>query len=167
VDGDDLTRWRNGFGTGATHVQGDANADSDVDGADFLTWQRQLGGRASNAAMSTAVPEPATALLPNALAAAVSCQSLGRAVRRERHGERQCRSLRWPDTGISLQCPYRLAADRTASAELPRAKMTKDQSDGKSEDLPHAHGEWSPSVGNKHQYRRRDSNSHALAGTGF
>jgi hypothetical protein len=45
VDGDDLTRWKTGFGAAgsATHMQGDANGDKDVDGADFLLWQRQLG----------------------------------------------------------------------------------------------------------------------------
>jgi len=60
VDGMDLTRWRNGFGTGATHMQGNADADGDVDGADFLAWQRQLGGGAATAAATT-VPEPAAA----------------------------------------------------------------------------------------------------------
>ena len=55
VNGADLTSWRTGFGAGATHAAGDADYDQDVDGADFLIWQRQLGsagGGPSN------VPEP-------------------------------------------------------------------------------------------------------------
>ena len=66
VDGNDLTRWRNNFGTGTTHMQGDADGDADADGADFLTWQRQVGsGRAvsSTTKAFAAVPEPASAAL--------------------------------------------------------------------------------------------------------
>jgi len=63
VDAADLTAWRAGFGmTGtATHMQGDADADMDVDGADFLVWQRELGSGA--AIPVTAIPEPAAWLL--------------------------------------------------------------------------------------------------------
>jgi hypothetical protein len=43
VNAADLTAWRGGFGTGTTKAQGNADGDGDVDGADFLTWQRQLG----------------------------------------------------------------------------------------------------------------------------
>ena len=62
VDGDDLARWRNNFGIGATHMQGDADGDLDVDGSDFLTWQRQLGSPAALPSV-TAVPEPAALAL--------------------------------------------------------------------------------------------------------
>jgi hypothetical protein len=64
VDGDDLTKWKLGFGAGgsASHMQGDADADADVDGADFLAWQRQLGGAAVSAS-SAAVPEPSSGIL--------------------------------------------------------------------------------------------------------
>jgi hypothetical protein len=64
VDGPDLTRWRTNFGlsASATHMQGNADFDGDVDGADFLVWQRQVG-MTSATATSTAVPEPAAALL--------------------------------------------------------------------------------------------------------
>jgi hypothetical protein len=69
VDGDDLTRWRTNFGTGATHMEGNANdyQDADVDGADFLLWQRQLG---SVPAAAAAVPEPATCTLAATVAIA-------------------------------------------------------------------------------------------------
>ena len=44
--------WLEGFGTtaGATHLQGDADADLDADGADFLVWQRQVSGGVGRAA---------------------------------------------------------------------------------------------------------------------
>ncbi len=63
VDGDDLTRWRNNFATGTTHMQGDADGDNDADGADFLVWQRQLGSPPSAIAANAPVPEPATLVL--------------------------------------------------------------------------------------------------------
>jgi len=52
-----LAEWRTGFGAsgGASSMQGDADGDQDVDGADFLVWQRELGGGALGAA---AAPEP-------------------------------------------------------------------------------------------------------------
>ena len=64
VDGDDLADWKADFGSpDATHMQGDADGDSDSDGADFLIWQRQLGSGVLGLASNVAVPEPPTALL--------------------------------------------------------------------------------------------------------
>ncbi|MCG8450092.1 MAG: matrixin family metalloprotease [Pirellulales bacterium] len=66
VDADDLADWRSGFGkTGnATHADGDANGDRNVDGSDFLTWQRQYGATAASAAAAAvSVPEPSAFLL--------------------------------------------------------------------------------------------------------
>jgi hypothetical protein len=56
VDAADLTEWRGGFGTaaGAVNGDGDADDDGDVDGRDFLLWQRQWAG----ASALQAVPEP-------------------------------------------------------------------------------------------------------------
>jgi len=64
VDDVDLELWKSGFGTpsAATHMQGDADGDLDVDGADFLTWQRQLGGTMTVGTSAT-VPEPSSAVL--------------------------------------------------------------------------------------------------------
>jgi hypothetical protein len=66
VDGADLDRWAPHFGlpADATVAEGDADGDHDVDGADFLVWQRELsaGGAAG------AIPEPAA--LATALVAA-------------------------------------------------------------------------------------------------
>jgi len=58
-DGGDLANWTSGFGMAASagRVNGDADGDADVDGADFLLWQRQLGGGAATAAAAS-VPEP-------------------------------------------------------------------------------------------------------------
>ena len=82
VDGDDLTIWSTGFGTasGATRTNGDANGDAAVDGADFLLWQQNVGWSALNVGPPTTnVPEPASAAMLVALAAA-----MGGAFRRRR-----------------------------------------------------------------------------------
>ena len=65
VNSADFTSWKGGFGlaTGATHMNGDADGDLDVDGSDFLTWQRQFGGTSTAVAAGSAVPEPAALLL--------------------------------------------------------------------------------------------------------
>jgi hypothetical protein len=70
VDGDDLTRWRSGFGTSSLHEQGNADGDGDVDGNDFLVWQRSLGWSTTGAPAST-VPEPTSCLLLVAAIASV------------------------------------------------------------------------------------------------
>jgi hypothetical protein len=64
VNGEDLTRWRTGFGmAGQTDdSNGDADEDGDVDGGDFLIWQRQLGPTGALATAS-AIPEPSGAAL--------------------------------------------------------------------------------------------------------
>lgn len=79
VDGDDLERWRNNFGTGTTLAQGDADGDGDVDGGDFLIWQRKLGVSASSAA-ATAVPEPEAVVM--VIAAGAACVVSSRRRRR-------------------------------------------------------------------------------------
>jgi phospholipase/lecithinase/hemolysin len=64
VNAADLAAWRIGFGArgDVTRAQGDADGDQDVDGEDFLTWQRQLGNRGmQSVAFVTSVPEPGTA----------------------------------------------------------------------------------------------------------
>jgi acetyl esterase/lipase len=54
-----LLKWKEGFGKNgsATPANGDADGDLDVDGADFLIWQRQRD-RVTSAQLSGAVPEP-------------------------------------------------------------------------------------------------------------
>jgi hypothetical protein len=44
VDGHDFLTWQRGVGaTGATPEQGDANGDGEVDGDDLAVWQEQFG----------------------------------------------------------------------------------------------------------------------------
>jgi hypothetical protein len=70
VDADDLLSWNANFGVQASaeKSQGDADLDGDVDGADFLVWQQQVGTVPMVAAASS-VPEPTAFII--ALGAAV------------------------------------------------------------------------------------------------
>lgn len=67
VDADDLSEWESAFGASAPNALtlppvGDANGDQMVDGADFLSWQRQLGEtpppHPAPEGGAAAVPEP-------------------------------------------------------------------------------------------------------------
>ncbi|NOZ40706.1 MAG: hypothetical protein GXP24_10845 [Planctomycetes bacterium] len=72
VDNDDLVLWQAGFGRSAdaTHAEGDANGDRDVDGADFLQWQREAFAASAATSLLNPVPEPGTMAL---LAALILC----------------------------------------------------------------------------------------------
>jgi hypothetical protein len=79
VDGDDLDVWTAKFGSTAAGPQsGDADRDGDIDGHDFLRWQRARtapaplagGGRASHA-----IPEPAASSAFLAAAVLIAWQS--------------------------------------------------------------------------------------------
>jgi phospholipase/lecithinase/hemolysin len=66
VNAVDLMAWKTGFGAGGdvTRAHGDADGDQDVDGEDFLIWQRQLGSDSLRAiALVASVPEPRSARL--------------------------------------------------------------------------------------------------------
>ena len=60
VDGADFLTWQRGFGVGTTKVQGDANADSAVNGIDLDVWKNQNGFVATSVAALGGVPEPTT-----------------------------------------------------------------------------------------------------------
>lgn len=62
VDGNDFLTWQKGFGTGTTLAQGDANGDSVVNAADLAIWKSQFGLPPAVAAAGT-VPEPAACCL--------------------------------------------------------------------------------------------------------
>ena len=82
VDANDLAKLKVGFGKkqGAEPFDGDADGDFDVDGADYLVWQRQFGGAPTSPAAG-AVPEPTIVAL--AAAAALSL-TMGGSRSRER-----------------------------------------------------------------------------------
>ena len=65
VDHDDLDLFNVGYGlaTGAFVDDGDADTDNDVDGFDFLSWQRNLGATSGLGSSLAIVPEPSTLLL--------------------------------------------------------------------------------------------------------
>jgi hypothetical protein len=60
VDGNDFLIWQRNVGDGTTQAEGDANGDDVVDGADLAAWEGAFGSATANAA---SVPEPATLAL--------------------------------------------------------------------------------------------------------
>ena len=70
VDGDDLAAWKTGFGatSNVTPTMGDADRNGQIDGADFLIWQRE----ASPSMAASAIPEPSGAILALGLLTAAS-----------------------------------------------------------------------------------------------
>lgn len=77
VDGDDLANnWEPGFGTatGAGVIDGDANNDGAVNGADFLIWQNNFTGP-SAVTSASAVPEPSSILLLFAATGILLCNN--------------------------------------------------------------------------------------------
>ncbi len=64
VDGDDFLAWQRGLGTGTTLAEGDANRDGQVDSEDLAIWQSMYAGNALATQQSlAAVPEPNSILL--------------------------------------------------------------------------------------------------------
>lgn len=61
VDGDDFLIWQRGFGVGITNSEGDANGDRVVNSADLIVWQNNFGVTALQGTVT--VPEPQTLLL--------------------------------------------------------------------------------------------------------
>jgi autotransporter-associated beta strand protein len=72
VDGNDFLIWQRGFGGPGTASQGDANADGQVNDVDFGIWKNQFGTTGLAAPAVGAVPEPtAVAMLLGAAGAAL------------------------------------------------------------------------------------------------
>jgi len=64
VDGSDFLAWQRGFGSGTTLAQGDANGDGQVDDLDLAAWQMQFGTEGSGLQQTAAtVPEPSSLVL--------------------------------------------------------------------------------------------------------
>lgn len=79
VDGRDFLIWQRGFGSGTTNATGDANGDGTVNSADLAIWQNQYGGAPLLSSLS-AVPEPSTLLI--AFVASLSLLAGARGARR-------------------------------------------------------------------------------------
>ena len=63
VDGNDFLIWQRNFGTAGDNSQGNANGDGAIDGADLAIWRGQFGSGGSAGVAAATVPEPATASL--------------------------------------------------------------------------------------------------------
>lgn len=70
VDGDDFLVWERGLGVGSTLSEGDADSDGEVDASDLAAWRFQFGSANAASTVSSAVPEP-TELVAVACLAAV------------------------------------------------------------------------------------------------
>jgi hypothetical protein len=79
VDGADFLIWQRGVGTAGGQPQGNADGAGNIDGADLAIWKGQF---ASATAAAASVPEPASALM--ALAAAIGAAAIRHGRRRER-----------------------------------------------------------------------------------
>jgi hypothetical protein len=77
VDGDDFLIWQRGLGIGSTLPEGDADGDGEVDAGDLAAWRFQFGSTDAAVPVGSAVPEP-TGLI------AVACLAVVCAVRRHR-----------------------------------------------------------------------------------
>ena len=63
VDGADFLIWQRGLGVGATNAAGNADGDADVDAADLAIWKTQFGTGVPAVGAIGAVPEPAGGVL--------------------------------------------------------------------------------------------------------
>jgi hypothetical protein len=72
VDGQDFLIWQRGLGVGTTLAAGDADGNGMVDAADLAVWKSQFGGGASVAAVG-AVPEPSGLALIGMVALGTRC----------------------------------------------------------------------------------------------
>ena len=81
VDGTDLSSWATGFSKTGTAVKsdGDADDDMDVDGNDFITWQRQFNSSVLAQGAVVNVPEPSAAVLLR-LALVLACTPRNRII---------------------------------------------------------------------------------------
>lgn len=73
VDGADFLIWQRGFGVGSTLAEGDANNSGGVDDVDLAIWESQFGVGTAGATIG-AVPEPTSVLLILLGAATAACR---------------------------------------------------------------------------------------------
>jgi hypothetical protein len=76
IDGRDFLIWQRGFGGEASLTTGDANDDGTVDALDLAIWQAQYANVPELVATNVAVPEPSTILLISVtLAGLLGCRN--------------------------------------------------------------------------------------------
>lgn len=63
VDGQDFLIWQRGFGVGTEQFEGDANFSGTVDGDDLAIWQNAYGDSEAIASSLSVVPEPTAGML--------------------------------------------------------------------------------------------------------
>jgi len=63
VDGHDFLTWQRGYDVAGTRAEGDANRDGFVDGDDLQAWQEQYGALLASGAATEAIPEPTGSVL--------------------------------------------------------------------------------------------------------
>lgn len=78
IDGQDFLAWQRGLGNGSTLGEGDANGDGEVDELDLAVWQSQYAAPpASTLQAATIVPEPACMTLAGLLCASLAWRRPG------------------------------------------------------------------------------------------
>jgi hypothetical protein len=99
VDGNDFLIWQRGLGAGDSNATGDADGNGMVNAADLAVWTAQFGGAPTTSAAVSAMPEPAAA----ALLAVYGAAALG--FGRRRFTRRSQRNL---DLGDAVCYPRRM-----------------------------------------------------------
>lgn len=87
VDGSDFLAWQRGLGVAGGLEQGDANGDGMVDGLDLDAWKSQFGVAAASASAGS-IPEPSALLLALASTACLAVRHGG--AKRRRRAWAQC-----------------------------------------------------------------------------
>jgi len=60
IDGTDFLIWQRGLGGGTTLAEGDSDGSMSVDGIDFANWESMFGDTVTLLAAVQVVPEPST-----------------------------------------------------------------------------------------------------------